>query len=165
MTKKIVTKEAPVWARFYICDDVRIEAAGKFSLMGLFPDSIVVVHLPRGVQPTIKAPLAIESLCILVAVHGLTGVHKARFALGSPELTVKPAFMERDIQFSENRAANLIVRMKPYVVRSFGKTKVQLEVAGHVFEHSFEIRRGELPQSMEPVKVVPAKKRRKLPRS
>jgi hypothetical protein len=146
---KTSTKNAPLQkAQFFLCEDVRIETSGKLSLMGFFSDSAVLAQIPIEVSPSENEPLLIEGLCVLVTLSGFEGTHHVRAEIVEPT-TNKAASMERDLVFSENRTANLVLRMRPYAVRSFGSKPVKVHIEGHVFEGSFDVRRG--PPALEQV--------------
>lgn len=135
--------------KWYLADDVRSEVGGKCTLVGVYTDDIVIVPMPIGApNPTPSRPLAIEGLAILCSLRGLTG--SAKFELTIAGTNTSGTVQRQNIDAESPNAAhnlNLIARMAPVIVESFGEKSMTIESKELHFrdEFKFQIVRGLLP--------------------
>jgi hypothetical protein len=158
-------------SRFYLADDIRLEADGKVSAIGLYADlAVVALMRPGQPEPSEATPLVFDGFTCLFSISGLAGKHKVAVeyhddggmlrALGEQVLPI-----DQEIDFLDPaRSANLLLRLRPYFTTAFGMKRVTLSIDGVKKEFTFEVRRGELPSSTvaapSPAKV-PARRAKK----
>lgn len=136
--------------KWYLADDVRSEIGGKCTLVGVYTDDIVIVQMPIGApDPTPSRPLAIERLAILCSLRGLTG--SAQFELTIAGTNKLGTAQKQNIDAESPNAAhnlNLIARIAPVVVESFGEKSMTIESKELHFrdEFKFQIVRGLLSE-------------------
>lgn len=141
--------------KFFLADDILQQIDGKMTLVGLYPDNVVVTQMPsEAPEPTKENPVGFEGLAVLLCVEGLKGMHS--ISLGFDDSVIVGASMIRNagggpklnadqtpFDFkAEQGATNLITRLKPFITTSFGKKTIVLKVDGEPHELTFEIRRG-----------------------
>lgn len=127
------------FARILIADDFRVEEGGKVFAIGLFTDNVIVSLVPRGTPaPTAELPYGIDALAILLCVGGVSGLHDLSVTLGDGPSR------QWQVDLQEGASANLIMKLRPLLVRSFGMKPVRIEFAGQTFESAFELRRVEV---------------------
>lgn len=128
----------------YVADDIQVLAGGKTLLVGLYPDRVVVVQVPKDppFKPSADTPIGISSLSLMLTVVGLE----------PGELRVTPRMLLPDgspspQQPTPNRvtvvpdgSANLIFKLTPFLVTQGGQYKLLVEIGGKVIEASFEVR-------------------------
>lgn len=128
--------------RLLVADDIRQEVNGKVSLIGLFPDNIVVAHPWSGSpEPSQDNPLGFEALSFMIVITGLQGRHEATLAFIDDSLP-SPAPFQRQLEFSEHGAAHVLLRVRPYVTGRYGQKFLEVGIAGHKERLPFEVRRG-----------------------
>ena len=133
---------------FYLADDVRIEADGKVTAVGLYPDRVMVLLVPLdAAEPSREIPYAIDGAAFLVNVGRLIGEHTVSITVGQPVTgTGDPITRTHTVLFTDPSAsANMVGRFRPLLIASFGVKTVTIAVDDVVFVRTFEVRRGELP--------------------
>lgn len=132
--------KADYHVRFFVADDIRLDADGKPMLIGLFPDNRVGVKAPASLIPTEKAPIHLSALTFMFTISAPPGGHEAaiKLELGGKGVEAK-VVLNKFTTSEENRSFNLIARAQPLPVFGFGRKKVQLIVDGHDFSEYFEI--------------------------
>ena len=142
-TKESARKTATPYVKLLIADEFRVESTGKVLGVGIFPDAVIVAHVPRGApDPSPESPAEIPLLAFLITLGGVAGTHKVkvRVAEGDPS--------ELEIRIVEaGTVANVILKAEPLVFSSFGAKTVDVEFAGKRFKLPFEIRRKEADKS------------------
>lgn len=137
----------PVTARcnFYISDDVRIEQGGKPSLLGFYPDNVIVVLMPEGAkEPTKEQPIGLVGLAILANFIGARGLYDIETELFGPDgLSLTKASGGKTPSEAEN--FNFVSRFQPMPIVGFGQYKVVINLNDKPFTLTFEVRRGKLP--------------------
>jgi hypothetical protein len=128
--------------RFYMAEDLRQEAGGKVSAIGLFPDNVVVLPLPISVpEPTETVPILVKSLAFL---FNFSKLPEATDISVDIEINgVRKPFIEqkRHPDPGPGRSINMSVMAQPCVIQSFGLRKLIVTVGEEVQEFEFEIRR------------------------
>lgn len=143
--------------KWYLADDVRNEVGGKCTLVGLYSDDQVIIQMPSSdPDPTPENPVAIEGLAALCSLKGLKG--SAEF-----EVTVSgthPGSNSRTQKFvassvSANHTLNLISRLRPVMIESFGKKSINLRSKKLGFDETyvFQVLRGDIPEPDAPPKA------------
>lgn len=134
------TEKKDFTVRFFCADDIRTDADGKGILTGFYSDNVLVVKAPKDVAPTKEVPFGLPSLAFMFTISGPRGRHRASIGL---DHFGKPAqVQETEFELTpEKTSFNIIARLQPFLVSSFGKIKVKVSVDGHVFTEVLEIRR------------------------
>lgn len=128
---------------FYVADDVRIEEGGKVTLVGMYPDRVVVALVPHDApEPSTDVPLAIDGLAFLVNIRNLVGDHRVSVEIGKKPGT--PAWHSFSFATPET-SANLVARARPFSLASYGTKEVSIKIDDSVFHRYFEVRRGSIP--------------------
>jgi hypothetical protein len=130
----------------FIAEDVRAEAGGKVTLVGMYPDRVIVALVPPDAPgPSSETPFVIDSLGILVTVRNLVGEHQVSIEIGGKPTPV------RTTSFSDiNSSVNLVAKVRPLQIHSLGVKTIGVVIDGVTFPCTFEVRRGDAqpdPQS------------------
>ncbi len=146
------------WKTF-LADDVRVEADGKVSVLGMFADDKILVNFPPDMpDPSEAAPIAIEGICILSTVFNLPITTAFEMELRSPSghLVAKGS-----TTIHAGPVINTISKFRPLAVRELGPWKLLLKSDAFQYEYNFEILR-QLPMSVPAAakKAMAAPKRR-----
>jgi hypothetical protein len=125
---------------FLLCDDIRLEAGGKFSLMGWFPDGIVLTEPAPGAPPGGNL-LSLPGLSVAVAFLDGVGEYKARVQVNAPDgAPMLPLSNEVPVTKREGLAMTLHVRITPFASRSFGQFTVRVSLDDHEYIFTFHVR-------------------------
>ncbi len=100
-------------AKFFMADDIRQEASGKFTIIGLYADDVMILNAPAGTPaPTRELTITLpRKICFLVNLSDIdTGKYPASAEIvppdgGEPQVTVS---IPEGIVVDENRSANII---------------------------------------------------------
>jgi hypothetical protein len=147
--KKSVNTQEKATVRLYLCDDARQEVGGKLTLVGLYPDCVVIVGLlDDEMRGTSGRPefYSVDALSFVVNVAELTGPHRLTVHYSDSTMPPRePTVREVDFGKDSHKSANIVWHFRPYISNSFGKKRVVVEVDAtpHVLE--YEIRRGSAP--------------------
>lgn len=131
--------------RFYLADDVRSESSGKVTLVGLYPDNVLVLGLPTGTaSPSPQNALGISAVAVLSTIQGDPGLCEAVFKLTDPHGRVMIQSAEpAPILVGKERHANLIARFPAFVVTGFGTYKFELQIGDQVHVFPIEVKQGD----------------------
>jgi hypothetical protein len=127
---------------FLIAEEVRPEANGKMSVIGLFAgDTIVVLKgkLPDGLPE--DTPAGIDRLTILVIVVDAYGPHSFKGRLIEPSGNLyQPEMVLGDADILKGNSHTLIVHLRPFIVRQPGVFVFEFFVDDVKFTFPFEVR-------------------------
>lgn len=139
------SRSSPVKCNFFIADDVRIEQGGKPSMLGFYPDNIILVQMPKkNEDPTKDRPIGIGSLAILATFLGAKGTHNIELKLFAPDGSSLLKTGEGKLSsVSEN--LNFVSQFRPMPVVGFGQYKVVIKFDQKPFSFTFYVRRGQAP--------------------
>ena len=71
--------------KFFLADDIRIEQGGKPSLLGFYPDSTIVLQVPKEENnPSDTSPMGLASIAILASFTGMGGDYNMTLELVGP---------------------------------------------------------------------------------
>jgi hypothetical protein len=147
MTNKVPSKRG---VRFLLAEDVRQEAGGKFSLLGVFPGEKIFVggSLASGTPPNVAFVLA--SLAFVFIVTEGEGRFDGRFIVIAPD--GKTAVADTKIDGIEIRGQISTVgsAAKPFIGPSFGTYTVQLEIGSAKFKFSFDVLKAPVSRKKRP---------------
>ena len=131
--------------KFFLAEDVRPEANGKVSLIGLLPGEFVGVVGP---PPAPNIAFAIPSLSFLFVISGpSSGQFTARFRVTAPDkkTVVLDAPAEAPIQKTRDKPAGLGTSAKPFIGPTFGTYTLHLELGKARFSFPFTVEKGPEP--------------------
>lgn len=150
-----------VKCKWYLADDIRQEIGGKLTLVGLYPDDVVLIEMPSDEpDPTPDQPIQLAGLAILCVISGLEGSAPVVFSFGghrSPEV---------DVTGDLKSSRNLISRFPVLRIVSLGMKSASIDIASIGFhdEFQFEVRRRStepLSEAASDTEIVPKGARRK----
>lgn len=140
--------------KFFVADDVRQEADGKVSMMGLYCDDVIVAKRSFGEDlPSAIHPLAFEGLTFVFTISGIEGEYEIsaeiESALGeNGQPSIQQILKPQKLPFKDPaRSANLVVKIRPFITQSLGVKKARLYLNEDGFEFPFEIRDEVVPQT------------------
>jgi hypothetical protein len=165
MPRKSVTAKRPrptqVVVKTFIAEDVRREFDGKVTLVGLYPDNVIMVS-PDSPEDVDK-PKVIRTLSFFFNISGLpedgqVTISVDMFVEGSPP---RPFMAAQSVPVSSNRNANLVGVASPFTFLKYGRRILRVIVGGQTFEDSFELR--EMPKSGPTSRTAARSSKRVLP--
>lgn len=165
MPTKQKGKVAPLipLVRFYISEDMRQEIDGKVSVIGLYPDNVIILQLPDDLpDPTESKPILVQSLGFLINVSKLSLATTISVEIKKNGKR-KPFIQPKEYPSpGPGRSINILALMRPGVITSFGEKTLIVRVGESLHNFNYEIRRASLPQiSDAPRQKIEAPKIRK----
>lgn len=144
---------------FYMAEDLRQEASGLITAIGLYPDRVLLMAVPDDVpEPTKTQPLALKSLGFMFNVTGLD--KPVSIAIEMEADGERSVFMKKATYgpIETGRSINLIGMMSPCLVTSFGVKTLILNIGKNEYKFDFEIRKALIGTVSQPTAVkAPAK--------
>ena len=158
--KKVAQREPQV--RFYLSEDIRQEVNGKVTAIGLYPDNVVVMHIPDELpEPTESVPLFIRSLSFLFSIANLSRAAPISVEIESNGKRSPFMASKKHPSTGPGGSMNMIGVMQPCPITSFGVRELIVRVGDSVHSFTFEIRRASLSKiSDTPKQAVVTKKNR-----
>lgn len=127
-------------ASFLIAEEVRPEASGKMTLLGLFPGDTIILHKgerPEGVPE--NAPAGLEKLTIMATISDTEGTYKVKGKIVDPSGKFKELELgEATIQKGFSHSA--IIELKPFLIKQPGIFHFEYIVGKKKFDFPFEVR-------------------------
>lgn len=121
--------------RFTVAEDVRHEAAGRYSLLGVFPGERFAVGGPPPAQAQ-SAAFMIPSLAFVFTITGGEGKFSGRVRICAPDgKTILADSQIEGIDLATGRSSVLANASKPFVGPSFGTYAVTLEIGTARFKY------------------------------
>ncbi len=117
-----------------VCDDIRLEADGRTSLMGVYDKDLVVGKIPY-ILPTLSIMISLEEM--------QTEISEINVIVKAPK--VEPEILEfvaPPDKEKGNNGAKLLVKLTPFRIKSEGDVKIQIKLPDAkkaVTIHSFKI--------------------------
>jgi hypothetical protein len=133
-----IPKKAAV--KFILAEDVRPEANGKYSLLGVFPGERFMVggEAPAGVE---NLAFAMPSLVFVFMITDGEGKIHSKFTIFGPDKKAlnNVAGVEQVIEIAKGRPAMFASVARPFAGAKFGTYVVQLEMGKSRFRFPFLI--------------------------
>ena len=131
--------------KFLIAEEVRPEAEGKLTVIGLYSgDTIILIKkdLPPDLPEKVEIIPAIERLAILATVGDTPkGVHKFKGRIVDPSgAEHKPVMNLGEAAIEKGTFHNVLVEIKPFVTKIEGVYHFEFFVDDDMFDFPFEIR-------------------------
>lgn len=126
--------------QFILCEDVRSEAGGKVSLMGVFPGKIIVFHAPEDSMVT--------PVVFYFVINDGEGDFKVKFELENPSNEID-ALYETEITKKIDNPAVIIIKAPLLKFKSTGRYIARLLIDEESHERDVLIRREEPKEGKE----------------
>jgi hypothetical protein len=159
--------------KFLLCEDVRPEADGKLTIIGLYADDRMIVNVTPGVAPPPPAGVPIygvPQLAIASIVLDGVGTYPAGTEILDPTGGSMGKVAMGDAVLSAGKTATLAIKSGPFPVARFGSYKFVLTLGPATFSFDFEILAGPgsglvTVQTPPPQTIKKAKKKSKVKRT
>jgi hypothetical protein len=133
----------PRQAKFLLSEDMREEAQGKMTIVGLFTDDKIYVDTTVGpVPPGVVAVLS--SLTITCTMSGGSGTFPAVSTIVGPSRQLL-ARVSGNAQFRPGATTTLALKSIGVALPSLGTYRVNVKVGRKEFDYSFDILQGPPP--------------------
>lgn len=144
---------------FFVADDIQTLSDNKVMLVGLYPDSTLLIEPLRPVRPDQLTVLA--RLCMLVHVDHLPkGVTHVQPELKLPSGTPAPGISAIKLKSpKDGQAANLLCRFQPFPVPEFGRYTLEIQIGKERVVHEFFVRENQSRAPAKKRRLGPATKR------
>jgi hypothetical protein len=128
--------------KFLMAEEIRPEINNKASIVGLFPDDVVVLIRNRPADAPPEVPDGVERLSFLINVGELPeGVHKFKGIIITPSgEPYNPEMLLGEEIAKKGFSHSLIVQLKPFIVKSRGIYHFNFYVDDLLTSFPFEIR-------------------------
>lgn len=128
---------------FLVADEIRREASGKATILGLFPDNVVIVNIPpkpEGIPEGV--PPGIDRLSFMVNVSSLPeGTYHFKAQFISPSGKPMGEVMEvGDIEIAAGKSFTTIFQSNPFVILEGGEYNLAFNINDEEHRLPFEIR-------------------------
>jgi hypothetical protein len=131
-------------ALLYVADDIQPLPNGKALMVGVYPDRVVVINVPKDnvTLLTKETPGAIHALAFMSSVSNVqSGEHTIEIRVLAPDGSDTKYHLGPSKQTALGGAAlNTVMRCQPFVFPLAGVYKFLTVVDGEVIESSFELR-------------------------
>lgn len=129
--------------KFLVADEIRPEASGKLTILGLFADDVVMTQVPpRSPQIPADTPAGIERLAFLINISELSvGAHTIRAqALDPSGQEYGNGIPQSEITTELGKSHSMIIEMKPFILRDAGTYTWVVWIDDQEYRHPFEVR-------------------------
>lgn len=127
-------------ASFLLAEEVRPEASGKMTLLGLFPGNTIILHKgerPEGVPE--NAPSGLEKLTIMATISDAEGVYRVKGKIVDPSGEVKELKLG-EATIKKGFSHSSIIELKPFLIKQSGIFHFEYVVGSKKFDFPFEVR-------------------------
>jgi hypothetical protein len=137
--------------RFLIAEDVRAEAGGKFSILGVIPGHSVSIG--GSAPPHTPFAFIIPSLALVFLIDGGIGTFAGRLKIVAPDKKTAVADMElQPMEMGPQRPSFVANIARPFAGSAYGTYIAELQIGSAKFKYHFVV---------EPAPNTPATKRRR----
>ena len=134
--------------KFLVADEIRMEASGKQTVLGLFADDVVCVNIgQRPESVPVDVPAGIERLALMVNIAELAvGKHQFFGQLFAPnDAPYGDKFNLGEADISQGQSHTLVAEWKPFLLRGSGFYTFAVWVDDTEHRLQFEVRITEVP--------------------
>lgn len=128
--------------KLIVAEGVRSEVGGKFTVLGLIPDDVIIFESNRPENAPADMPDGIEKLVLLLVVSELEdGVHKFKVKIFDP--SGEPYKSEIDLGegvVDKGTSHSIILEIKPFIVKKYGIYRFDFYVDNKLSSFPLEIR-------------------------
>ncbi len=124
----------------HVADDIRVEATGKCTALGLYPDAVLVVdtsNRPADLPDTARPSM--DRLSVMATISDLPeGTYRfgGRFFRPSGQPTTDELDFG-EAQIRAGRSHSIVVELRPFVVHEFGEYTFRATVGNQQLEGTF----------------------------
>src|SRR5437870_9350266 len=123
---------------FIVSEDLRAEAGGKVTFLGVFTSRDISVSLPSG-QPSEGVP-ALQTLGVYFGFKDGSGTVNARVEILDPDKTnILPSETSKPVHKEENVGLDLMVRVTPFPIKN-GVYRARAFLNDRMYERTFTVR-------------------------
>jgi hypothetical protein len=135
--------------KFILAEDIRQEALGKSSLLGVIPGERFLVGGPPPAAAPANVEFVLSSLAFFFAITGGEGSFKGRFRILGPDkkTVVVDMPIDKPIEVVGGKGAVFATASKPFIGSAFGTYSVQLELDKAKFSFPMTIEKGRLAKA------------------
>lgn len=128
--------------KFLVAEEIRPEMGGKFTVLGLIPDEVLIIESKRPENAPAEIPDGIERLALFLVVSELAdGVHKFKGQIFDPNgAPYNPQVALGEASVEKGTSRSMIIELKPFIVRTYGAYRFDLYIDDELASFSFEIR-------------------------
>jgi hypothetical protein len=148
--------------KFLLAEDVRQEAMGKISLLGVLPgERFLVSGPPPTFPPGFPSPVfVVPSLAFVFIVSDLGGNLAGRFSIVAPDGKTDIAKVDMAVPGQKNSPTVAFSIARPFAGPSFGEYTIRLEIGTHRWKFALTIDKA--PDTTQtPAKAAKAKARKR----
>lgn len=128
--------------KFLVAEEIRPELGGKLTILGLFPDDVLVSNSNRPEETPAEIPDGFDRLAFLVSVSDLPeGIHKFKGNITNP--AGEPYHSETsfgDGAIEKGTSRSIVVDTKPFIIKGKGVYHFNIYVDDSLYSFPFEIR-------------------------
>lgn len=128
---------------FLVGEEIRPEASGKATVLGLYPDNVVIANIPPKQEGiTEDVPSGIDRLTFMVNVSAVPeGTYHFQAQFITPSDTPMGEIMEMgNVDMATGKSYSAIFQSSPFLVAETGIYKLDFYVNGERHQLPFEIR-------------------------
>ena len=127
--------------QYILCEDVRKEAEGKLSLLGVFLANRIFVTVAESSEHSPGPVALLSSLAVVATFRGGVGKFKTKFEIFSPgsEVVVQGTLGEVDLDRGDTSTA--IFKINGFQVPEFGTFLARFTIGTEVYDFNFSIER------------------------
>jgi hypothetical protein len=131
-------------ATLFVADDIQSLAEGKTLMVGVFTDKVVILNVPPEAIDKLShgMPIGLGALSLMFTI---TDIAPGTY-LGSPHITLPDGnpspnkLAPAEFSVPKGGAANLLLKLQPFIVPAAGKYIVAVDVDGQTVSADFEVR-------------------------
>jgi hypothetical protein len=127
---------------FLIADEVRPEASGKQTILGLYPDQTIVIEEIQALGTDIEElPVAIDRLNILINISDISaGEHELKGQIVEPSGAPHGDKIDfGKISIEKGLSRSFVLALKPFIIKEMGTYNFNLYVDDELHQFSFNI--------------------------
>jgi hypothetical protein len=120
--------------QFFLCEVIRQEHGGKFSLLGFYPGNEVVV-------PAETVTVTLSLACVFIFLDGV-GSFTPTASLNAPSGASVLTGELPPVEKHEGRPLTATIQLSPIQTKEFGTFRVSLQLGEKTYERTFQILKG-----------------------
>ncbi|MEQ1740975.1 MAG: hypothetical protein ABL869_00515 [Candidatus Nitrotoga sp.] len=133
--------------KFLVAEEIRPEAGGKLTILGLYPDDNLILSkeaFPEGVPP--ETPRGMEKLVFLISIGDAPNkILKYKVRITDPSGGLyKPEMQVGEGRIEKGTSRSFIIEVKPFLINLVGVYVFNFHVNKEVFSFPFEIRANDI---------------------
>lgn len=127
-------------AKFFLAEDIRMEAGGKPILLGLYANDVITVDLPKDApEASPDHPLLLQEVAILSTFPEANGKFSGTLSMTDPSGKVILDTGPTEFKTDSYGYLNIASRFRPLAIEKFGQYIFNVTLDESQFEYKFEI--------------------------